>query len=311
MKKILTLLALIVTLPSLHAQKLDLKLNLQKGSTYYQTMTSITVINQTLGDKKIDVKVNVEGKMSYKVNEAKNNQYNLDVKYERLSMKMYLPNNITMEFSSETKETSDQMSAMFSKIMGALTQTPFQVEMSNKGKIISIKNVDVIFDNMFNSFPDLSPEQKAQIKSQIGQSFGPDQFKSNFEMMMAIFPEKLVATGDKWKVESTSSSQMSLKTSGEFQLLSQSGELSTIKGISQVTVADKDAFMNANGIEMKFDMTGEQTMELKLNKRTGWLEEGKLSQSLKGKAITKDTPQTPGGMSIPMTIETTMNVTGK
>ena len=302
MKKILTLLALIVTLPSLHAQKLDLKLNLQKGSTYYQTMTSITVINQTLGDKKIDVKVNVEGKMSYKVNEAKNNQYNLDVKYERLSMKMYLPNNITMEFSSETKETSDQMSAMFSKIMGALTQTPFQVEMSNKGKIISIKNVDVIFDNMFNSFPDLSPEQKAQIKSQIGQSFGPDQFKSNFEMMMAIFPEKLVATGDKWKVESTSSSQMSLKTSGEFQLLSQSGELSTIKGISQVTVADKDAFMNANGIEMKFDMTGEQTMELKLNKRTGWLEEGKLSQSLKGKAITKDTPQTPGGMSIPMNI---------
>lgn len=312
MKKILTLLTLTVTLSSLFAQKQNLSFNLQKGNTYYQTLTSLSVINQTLGSQIMEIKVNMTCRVSYKVNEINNNQYNLDVKYESLSMKMFLPNNMTMEFSSENKEeTSDQMSAIFSKVMKALTQTPFQMELTKKGKIISIKNIDAIFEKMFSSFPSMSPEQKAQIKSQIGQSFGPDQFKSNFEMMMAIYPEQPVAIGEKWKTESISNALMSLKASSEFQLINQEGELNTIKGKSQIVVVDKNAFVNTNGIEMRFDMTGEQVTELKVNKRTGWVEAGKLTQSLKGKAITKDSPQTPGGMAIPMDIVTTMNLAGK
>jgi hypothetical protein len=274
-------------------------------------MTSNSIINQTFGDQKIDIKVNVTGRMSYKVNEVSNSQYNLDVKYESLSIKMFMPNNMTMEFSSGKKETGNEMSAMLSNVMDALTKAPFQIDMTKKGKIIAIKNMEVLFNNMFNSFPDLSPEQKAQIKTQISQSFGDEQFKSNFEMMMAIYPEQPVTVGEKWKMESTSSGQMSLKISSEFQLLKQEGEQSSIKGVSQIQAADKEKYITANGIEMRFEMGGEQTMELKVNKRTGWVEEGKLTQSLKGKAVTKDTPQTPGGMSIPMNIETTMDVVGK
>lgn len=84
-----------------------------------------------------------------------------------------------------------------------------------------------------------------------------------------------------------------------------------MRGNSKLEVADKNAYAPTNGLEMKFDISGDMASELKINKQTGWIEEGKLTQALKGNAVTKDSPQTPGGMTIPMTIDTSMSISGK
>jgi hypothetical protein len=141
-----------------------------------------------------------------------------------MMMKMAM-RGMTMEFSSDKKEGGDQLTAMMSKLLGALTKSPFQVEMTSKGKIQSIKNIDVLFEKMFDEFPTLSPEQKAQLKGQIAQSYGGDAFKSNFEMSMAIYPDQPVAVGEKWTVNSSVKSGMDLKIVSEYLLADASVQL--------------------------------------------------------------------------------------
>ncbi len=310
MKSLIALLSFVILTSPLCAQKQNLSFNLQKGSTYFQTMTANSAINQNFGGQSMDIKMTIVGKMSYKVNDFKNNLYSMDVKYESMTMKMGMQG-MNMEFSSDKNEGGDQLSVMMSKLLGALTKSPFQIEMTNKGKIQSIKNIDVLFDKMFDEFPSLSPEQKAQLKGQLAQSYGGDAFKSNFEMAMAIYPEKPVAVGEKWIVNSSSKSGMDLKIVSEYLLADATGSINTLKGASKLEVADKNIFTPSNGLEMKFDVSGDMATELKVNKQTGWIEEGKLTQTLKGNAQTKDSPQTPGGMTIPMTIETNMSISGK
>lgn len=310
MKPIITLLSLVILISPLCAQKHNLAFNLQKGNVYFQTVTANSTIRQNLGGQQMDIKATIVGRMSYKVNDFKNNIYSMDVKYESVSMKMEMQGT-TMDFSSDKKEGGDQLSTMMSKFLAGLTKSPFQIEMTSKGKIQSIKGLDVLFDKMFDEFPSLSPEQKAQFKGQLAQSYGGDAFKSNFEMAMAIYPDKPVAVGEKWTVNSASKTGMELKIGSEFQLADASGSFNTIKGLSKLEIVDKEAYTTQNGIDMKFDITGDMTTELKVNKQTGWIEEGKLTQSLKGNAITKDSPQTPGGMTIPMVIDTHMLISGK
>jgi hypothetical protein len=306
MKKFSTLFLAICLLTLCHGQKKKLELNLSKGETYNQNMISNVSIVQTINGQQNNMGMAIDAKMTYKVIDVQNSIYDIEVRYETLSMKMNLPNGV-MEFSSEKNDDND----IFSTILGVMKNKPFLAKMTKTGKVNEVRNIESVFSNMFDKFPHLTEIQKQQIKDQLMQSYGEKAFKGNLEMVSAIFTDSPVEKGDKWNITTQLESGMAAKMETIYELKELSDSYYLIQGVSKIATADKDAYVESNGMPLKYDMTGTMTSDIKISKESGWILDAKIHQTIKGTAYIKDNPQMPGGLAIPMTMTNEMIITEK
>ena len=306
MKKILGFVFLLLLVSSCEAKKERLELNLTKGETYTQQMASSMSILQTINGQEVKTNMSVHGKMTYKVIDIQNSVYEIEVRYESLALKMSMPGG-TMEFSSEKNDAND----ILSTLLGVMKNKPFLVKMTKTGKVNEVKNIENLFSDMFIKTPTLNEMQQKQIRQQLMQAYGEQAFKGNLEMCSAIFPDSTVTKGDKWVIKTKLESGMAANMETSYELKETEDTFYIISGISKIATADKDAYIQSNGMPLKYDMTGTMTSEIKINRKTGWVIESRTSQTIQGTAQIKDNPQMPGGMSIPMTMNNEMTVTEK
>lgn len=306
MKKSFLVVALLITAFASWSQRVDLKLNLEVGKTYVQATNSYSTIEQTISGQKMTIKMGLKGTVEYVVKVANAERYEMDVTYKSLTMSMQMPQG-SMEFSSEKEGEQD----ILSKILSAMKGKPFQVTMLRNGKVIGAKNIETIFDAAIEKLPQLSETQMKQIKEQILKAYGADAFKGNIEMVTAIFPDKSVALSDSWTVNTKLSAGMAANMSTVYQLAAMTSDYMLIKGDSKITTENKDAYMESNGMKMRYDMTGTMISEIKIDPKTGWILEAKIDQVLQGNAHIKENDQLPNGMTIPMLMNNDMLITNR
>lgn len=297
---------ILVICPTCRAQKEKLELNLVKGEVYTQKLVSDITINQKLNGQELATYMTIGCKMSYTVIDIIDSVYSLEVKYENLTMKMGLPNGSVMEFDSGSNNKQD----IFSAILSVLTGRPFILKITRAGKINEVKNIDLIFSDMFEKFPQLTDIQKQQIKAQMMQAYGEKSLKGNLEMGLAFFPDCPVSVDQKWMVNTKLESGISAKMETTYQLKEIGESYHIIHGDSKIETERVDS-VGSDEIPMEYDMKGTMTSEIKLNKKTGWVQEAKMSQTFKGTAYIHDNPDVPGGMAIPMTMKNEMTITEK
>ena len=64
---------------------------------------------------------------------------------------------------------------------------------------------------------------------------------------------------------------MSAKMETVYELKELSDSYYQIFGNSRIETADKDAYIESNGMPMKYDLTGSMDSEIKVDKNTGWI----------------------------------------
>lgn len=64
-------------------------------------------------------------------------------------------------------------------------------------------------------------------------------------------------------------------------------------------------------MDMKFNMNGTMISDIKVDKKTGWVLEAKITQDITGEAQVKGNAQMPDGLTLPMTIKTEILNTSK
>ncbi|RYZ91909.1 MAG: hypothetical protein EOP47_30860, partial [Sphingobacteriaceae bacterium] len=147
MKKIhLTLIGLLFCFYA-NAQKVTPQLNLIKGATYSTINKNVSKISQTINGQAMDINMVIEGKVSFNVTGIRDTVYDMQVRYDSLSMKMDLP-------TGEMKFSSERGSDPFSTIMGKIKSRSFPVVMSKKGKIISVSGIESLVTEIVNAMPD-------------------------------------------------------------------------------------------------------------------------------------------------------------
>jgi hypothetical protein len=303
MKLLLQSMFIFFVTTSLQTPKEKLELRLSKGSTYVQVITSNGTIVQTINGNAMEIKMSIVGKMSYKVTDIQDMVYNMEVRYDSLVMRMKLPT-ASAEFSSEKRDDRDVVSSL----LGAMKSKPFLIKMTRAGKVLEVKNIDSIFSGAFDKFTHISAQQKKQILDQVMQAYGEKAFKGNMEMNSAIFPEVPVSQGDQWTISSLLESGMSAKVESVYELKNVATAYYQIVGNSTLKTADKDAYIESNGMKMKMDLSGSMTSDIKIDRLTGWIQSAVIYQNLAGNTFVKDSPQMPGGMIIPMTMKNVMTV---
>jgi hypothetical protein len=304
LKKYIILLIALAQLNTLTAQKKRLGLNLTKGQTYYQNMVANSTISQDVNGQKMIINASIFGTLAFNVTAIIDSIYSIDVQYEKLSMSMKMQNG-SVDFNSEKNDVKD----IFSTLLGALKNRPFYIKMNRVGKIKEVKNIDSIFINMFDKFPQLSEVQRQQIQGQLMQAYGEKAFKSSFEMVTAIFPDLPVQNGSTWVIKSQLESGMAANVVTTYELKESGEAYNMIIGNATIETADKDAYIQTNGMPLKYNLTGTMTSTIKIDKKTGWVIDSKTIQVMSGTAEIKDNPKMPGGMIIPMKSETEMTIT--
>lgn len=297
MKTIFTLILTVFVLTSFQTQNSDLSLKLEKGKEYKQITNSKATIIQEVNGQKMNMVMTIKGTMTFLVKDITENGYNMDAKFEELSMSMQMPQGL-MEFSSEKNDAND----IFSTILGAMKDKAFGITMSKTGKITDVKNVEALWSTAINTFDQLPEMQKEQIKAQIMKAYGGEALKGNIEMVTAIYPDSPANRGDKWTINTKLESGMSANMTTDYEFTELTSEYALIKGKSTIVTADKDAYIESNGMPMKYDLTGSMDSEIKVDKNTGWIIEATINQKIEGDAYIKENPQLPNGMKIPMTM---------
>ena len=304
MKTIFTLILTVFVLTSCQTQNSDLSLKLEKGKEYKQITNSKATIIQEVNGQKMNMVMTIKGTMTFLVKDITENGYNMDAKFEELSMSMQMPQGL-MEFSSEKNDAND----IFSTILGAMKDKAFGITMSKTGKITDVKNVEALWSTAINTFDQLPEMQKEQIKAQIMKAYGGEALKGNIEMVTAIYPDSPANRGDKWTINTKLESGMSANMTTDYEFAELTSEYALIKGKSTIVTADKDAYIESNGMPMKYDLTGSMDSEIKVDKNTGLIIEATINQKIEGDTYIKENSQLPNGMKIPMTMINDMVIT--
>ncbi|MBP1841286.1 DUF6263 family protein [Formosa algae] len=304
MKTIYTLILASFFLTACQNQQTDLALNLDKGETYKQVTSSKATITQSANGQDITMVMLMDASLSFLVTEIKDNVYHFDANFETITMSMQMPQG-AMNFSSEKEDENDIMSSVFK----AMTQKTFEVSMSKTGKIINIEDVDLVWNEAINSFDQLSAMQKGQLKAQLMKAYGAEALKGTIEMATAIYPETAVTTGDTWTINTDIESGMSAKMITEYEFVETKADYAVIKGQSTITTTDKKAYVSFNGIDMKYDLVGNMTLDLKVDQDTGWILEAHVNQNIEGDAFIKENAQMPNGLKIPMQMTNATHIT--
>lgn len=306
MKKIYTI-ALIAFISFSVQAKQKLGLYLVKGETYYQNYTLDGSIQQEVNGQKIDIKMSVTSKVSYFVEDKHPSFYDMKVMYESMSMQMSTPFGAAMNFSSESVDSTD----IFSRIMKQLINKPFSLKMNTDGTVDEITGLENIFNGLLEGFPNVSEQQKAQVQSQLQQSFGQEAFKGNIEMITAIFPREAVDINSTWENEIELQSGMEAIIKNKFTLTELEKDYAVIKGASTFQTAEQDEFEQINNMPAKYNLSGEMISNLKIDSKTGWIMQADITQDISGQIEIGDNPAMPGGMNIPMRMENNMKITDK
>jgi len=306
MKILIHIVTAFILLVPCYAQKENLRLKLVKGETYTQKTTYSSTIDQTISDKQNKIIMSGIGKASFRVLAVEDTIYELEAKFISLRMKMTLPSGI-IEFNSEKYAKND----IFSAVMNAVTHKPFNIVMTKTGRILKVDKYQALWENAFDKLPQLTEEKRERIKNQLMQAYSEKVFKGNIEMQTAIFPELPVSVGDKWKINTISEAAMVANLETNYKLENVNNSYCVISGIGKIETAHKEAYIETNGMSMKYDMSGTITSTIKINRKSGWIIESKINSVMKGNAYIKDSPQMPGSKTIPIKISNETTITEK
>ena len=308
MKKLVTrtrsILAIFISIAFLllaaKADKISLQYNLAKGSIYKINTVADQVIDQTIMGQTQTIKNHIEGLMVFQVQSIDGSAISLESWYEKLKMVMETPMG-KQEMDSEHSDNGNPASAMFAKMINK----HFTLKMTTKGEITEV-NSDKLLDEMVAG---MDEQQGATSKEMMKQYVGKDALKSSMEMMTRCFPENPVSVGDSW----TNKSEVALMSADivmNWKLAESKAGVSVMEGTGTMKTKENNPFTKMNGYPMKFDITGDQQIQSKVDEKTGWVIESTTSSEINGKAIVDASAQGAGTMEIPMKIISKTIVTG-
>jgi hypothetical protein len=309
MKRTLTLLLLSMSVSAVcFAQKAKIRLNLKQDSTYYLNQVSNLTITQDIPDHKQVITTVVTGVVAHKVTAIKDTVYELAVQYESFGMKMDMAGTTLMSFDTKNSDSQDIMT----KVMRGMLHKPITITMTRSGKILEVKNLDNLYAGMFARFPELADAQKAQIKAQAEKSFGEKAFRNNIQDAFAVLPDAVVGVNDSWLSDSNLETIAVAKIKTTYVLKNITDHDYVIHGDAVVTSAGMADYVQFNGMPMRYNnVKGTYSVEIKLDKATGWVTNSKTSKNITGDMEIKDNPKIPGGITFPMAIVGDVNLSNK
>ncbi|XZF15055.1 DUF6263 family protein [Chitinophagaceae bacterium MMS25-I14] len=268
------------------ADPVNLKFNLQPGDKFgYSTVTKQ---HMTAGAMSVNQDIRMDN--VYEVSAAEGNNKKITAMFKRIVMEMAGNGTVIMYDSKDPSKQDWHL-----KFMGGLIDKPFNMVVSDKGTIITIKGLTDVVNNLSDS-----AGINNGIKNQVSQMFSDTAVRAILQQSFYLYPDNPVKPNDTWTKEMDITGIIGMKINTTFKFLSASNGVahleinSVIKGVPPADGPMKDIVMN-----------GTQKGTMDVQTASGMVAGGKINQSIKGSV--KDM----NGKDMPIDVNTNIEITGQ
>lgn len=278
--------------PGNNGDAITLKFNLPTGSIYdYNVDMNMQMKSDVNGQS-----MNMNNKMSmgylFSATGDSAGWKKLTASINRIAMHI-TGNGANIDYDSDKpSDTSDVVSGMMGKVLGAIKGGKFGFTMNEKGEVGSVTGIQ---DMMQRALSSVNVPGAEAMASGMGNTFNEDNFKQNIQQSFGMYPDKPVKPGDTWtKTMNMNNQGIIMKMDNNYTLESVSGNMASVKVDSKIS-SPGNAAMNIGGTitgTMKFDIP------------TGLPTDGDLDMNMNIAA-------TNNAQSAPMNMNMQMKVTGK
>lgn len=220
----------------------------------------------------------------------------IETHYTKLKM---VTNSFIMSMSMDSDGSQEEDG---NKIMKAMTGKTFFFSLTKTGKVESVEGVENLYSGLGSIGVDDDVVTKAQ--KTLKQTINDKSIKTLLENGLVSYPEQAVKTGDSWNTSSVQAVNFPMTIDNTWSLKSSDGSVATIACDGTLKTIDKEKINNlVNGMKSKSDLNGTQTINGKVDVKSGWPKEVKILSDLKGTMTLLAGGLIPQDMEIPMTVK--------
>ena len=289
MKKIYCLFIAALLITFCQAQKEKLELNLAKGETYTLNISSKSTMDMTKNGKQLKLKDDSFVILKFKVTDIQDSIYNMVATIDSI----YFNGNVfnmAMGFfpNRDGKVPNDNENLFFKRFIAAVKGIPILIKMTKRGKLSEVEKI-------------LVDSSRIQVISNLF-------VQGVLKMIPEIYPVSNVAIGGKWTILSPLPSSVFTTTGATFELKEVTNNYMLISGYSVLKIND-NVIAQKGKSAVKSDLTNTMSSNIKVDKKTGWIIDAKISQIIKG--TVKADPKKEGDKDYPININTETIITDK
>lgn len=310
MKKLLYLSFVIIAFIATSAftlflvDKIDLKLNLKKGDSFYMLVETNQDIAQTMMGQEMKQKQIMIMGYDYDVLDVlSNGNYKIQITYKRVAFKNESDYGSTSYDSSEPETESNPAAKSFKSLLNS----NYYFICDNKGNVLEVAGLDEMIQEMIESMEFNTEEEKIAYRESLEEQYSSEDMKSQLSNSMSFYPNKSVSSGDSWNKIIGNNTGMPMVLTNTWTLNSINGNVSNISVISDLTT-NPDETIDLNGMTVKYDLKGSQTGEMEVNNVSGMVNTSTVNQDIKG-TMTMSSESLPEDMTMPISMKTTMTIT--
>jgi len=282
------------------AQKVDMKLNLEKGKKYTQKTDVENTTKQTMMGQVMEINTTASSTTYMELSEDNGSTDTYKIWYGDVGMSMSgMGQSQTFTSDTSSLETVDPMS----KVLAGLTEKKFDAKITEKGMVEEVMGLEELVKTATTGMAG-GPAMAQQIAS----SFGDDGLAKNLELTTDIFPEKSVKVGNSWTKEQFTSTGLPIVAATTYTLESVENGTAIVNVVSQLSTDPNNASTEMQGMQATQYYEGERKGSLNIDVASGWVTSGTLKDDIVGSITIAPNAQVPDGMTIPIEMTNTITI---
>jgi len=183
------------------SDKIELKLNLQKGQKFGMLVTTDQKIAQTMNGQEMKVsQLMTMGLISEVLDVNEKGIISVKMTYDTMKGKMESPMGV-FEFDSTKPEQQDANNPQAQMITGmykAMVGTEIVMKYNPKGDVVGMEGFDAMMDKMVEGMGVSDPNMAKSMKDMFRKIMSEDKLEQMNNGTMAAFPDGPVGIGDMW-----------------------------------------------------------------------------------------------------------------
>jgi hypothetical protein len=192
-------------------------------------------------------------------------------------------------------------------VLAGMIGQELELTLDAQGQVKGISGYTQMIQNMLDQCPDMDPADREMLEMTVSRCYDDAAMRDMFShLSLCCYPAEALQLGDSWEQDRSIKSPMAIDYHARNTLKEASSTVATIEiqaSCATIVAADE---VEAEALPMVYDLSGEQFGTVQIDRSNGWPISVSLEQDLSGAIRIDDCDMVPGGMEMPMRVQTKM-----
>ena len=261
--------------------KYSFQLNLEKGKIYPINSNVTNQQSYTMQGQKNEGTTNQQTNMNIEVKEITPKSYKTQVTITSAYLKQTQQGQETV-IDTKAAAPKDKQLAMMWKMQKAMTNAPFNLEISTLGKVIKISGLELLYKKVEEQFKkELKPQELQMMMAQVKQSMNEEMMKSQFEKGINKFPDHSIAIGEVWVEENNNDAEkLKQKTTYKLKEVNSNVAIVSLQGVANQKNEQSD---KKAGIKQSVIVNANTKGNIVYDIQSGWIKSSSTEKIVRAK----------------------------